>query len=111
MTIINTIKFSHEYIKLQDTQEQDDCLLVNAKKLVLLEVLVVNLEDLSSYFLNYDTDFGTYKLPDKGKYLLLLFQKNSGLMPTLRRWTREKEVYYKSKLGEVFEVCTTKENI
>jgi len=106
---MNSIKFSHEYAKLQDTQEHDESLLTMAKRIVLLEVIVVNLEDLNHHFLNYDTDFGVYKLPDKGKYMLLLFQKNNGLMPTLRRWTPEKEIYYKSKIGEEFDVQIKKE--
>lgn len=94
-----TIKFSHKYTKLISFHE-------NISKAKLLEVLIVNLEDLSKPFLDYDTDNGKFQLPKKGKYMLLIFQKYrmSHLFTTIRRWTEEKELYYKKNIGQVFNV-------
>lgn len=49
-----------------------------------------------------------YKLPETD-LLVLLFRpyttiKNSGLFTTIRRWTPEKEKYYQSKTGKIFDV-------
>ncbi len=99
---MNKIKFSHNYKKISDT---NFC--------ILLDVIEVNLEDLSKKFLDYDTD-DVYKLPKKGKYLMLIFQKEyiyinninkvNNIFTTLRRYIPEKSQYYKSKIGEIFEV-------
>lgn len=71
---------------------------------VLLEVINVNLEDLSKYFLDYDTDGGAYSLPKNGEYLLLIFQGKSGIFTTIRRRTPQKEQYYRSLIGAIFDV-------
>jgi hypothetical protein len=62
---------------------------------------------VSKTFLDYDTDYGKYKLPAKGKYLILIFLKpgiNTNLFTTIRRFTPEKYKYYKDARGEMFEV-------
>lgn len=87
----NIIKFSHFYHKLHLAMGDEP----NGKVCWLMEVINVNLEDLSNAFLDFDTDGGKYKLPKKGKYLLLLFMGQSGIFPTLRRWTPSKEKYYR----------------
>jgi hypothetical protein len=99
------IKFSHCYGKLLDGNERP----VLAAK--LLEVLPVDLGDLSRWFIAYDTDHGVYKLPKKGKYLLLIFRRtNSALLKgkdiftTLRRATPEKEKFYRGAIGQWFDV-------
>lgn len=93
-----TIKFSHTYNKLIGDNGVID-------EATLLQVLPVNLEDLTSSFLSYDTDNGVYSLPKKGKYLMLIFLKdNHELFTTLRRSTPQKENYYKGLTGKLFTI-------
>ena len=82
---------------------------------ILLGVYEINLEEQDQMFLNYDTDYGKYKLPKKGKYLMLLFEKIEpfsyescrNLFTTLRRYTPKKTEYYKSNIGKKFSVNIT----
>lgn len=81
----------------------------NLDAVKLLEVLVLDLQSLSKSFLDYDTDEGEYKLPKKGLYMMLIFEKNIdkgelNLFTTLRRYTPAKAEYYKSKIGKLFNV-------
>ena len=94
------IKFSHKYAKLEDFGNDIQ------KMAKLLEVVNVNLENLSEDFKNYDTDHGIYQLPNKGDYMMLIFFKNkmSGLFTTLRRRTEEKEKYYRGAIGLWFDI-------
>jgi hypothetical protein len=41
----------------------------------LLDVVNIELSELSPAFLSYDTDGGKFKLPKKGKYMMLILQK------------------------------------
>ena len=96
------IKFSHKYWKLHNI----DCL---CKKLQLLDIVNIKLEDMSKEFLDYDTEKGTFPLPKSGEYMMLIFLKDNGyqgtnLMTTLRRRTPEKEKYYRSLIGQWLEV-------
>lgn len=96
------IKFSHEYWKLKNADG-------NCKKLCLLDVVNIKLEDMSFDFLNYDTDDGHFKLPAKGDYMMLIFLKDNqyqglNLMTTLRRRTPDKEKYYRKNIGQWFNV-------
>ena len=104
-----TIKFSHRYGKLLDSQGRP------VSVAVLLDVLPVKLEELSKTFLNYDTGNGTYQLPQTGEYLLLLFERMSGhaggLFTTLRRRTEEKENFYREQIGKLFDVVIKKEEV
>ena len=71
----------------------------------LLEAIQVRLEDLSPAFLAYDTDNGKYKLPIRGLYIMLIFEKkNSNIFTTIRRFTPQKYEYYQSKRGEKFKI-------
>jgi len=93
-----TIKFSYTYNKLF----LDGKLI---KEAILLDVIPVKIENLSKDFLNYDTDQGEYKLPKKGEYLLLIFQKScTNIFTTLRRYIPEKEEYYRKLIGETFTI-------
>ena len=100
------IKFSHEYRKLLNESE------VVIRTAKLLAVIPVNLEQLPACFLDYDTDCGSYQLPKKGSYLILIFQKiyepqyteANNLFTTLRRSTPEKIRYYTGAIGELFDV-------
>ena len=100
---MNKIKFSHHYGKLEVLGFHNE--IGRITQATLLEVLCVQLESLHKEFLDYDTDNGKYKLPKTGTYLLLLFAKNEhDLFTTLRRCTLEKELYYRSSIGEIFAV-------
>jgi hypothetical protein len=91
---MNIITFSHKYEKLKDLNNNDS--------IKLLEVINVKLENLSNCFLTYDTD-GVYKLPKKGNYLMLIFEKGLGdIFTTLRSYSDAKERYYTSNIGEFF---------
>jgi hypothetical protein len=99
------IKFSHKYQKILNSHND----VIDSA--ILLQVLTVNLEDLSSAFLIYDTDSGKYELPKRGKYLMLIFLKEHedyttdlNLFTTLRRHTPEKYDFYMSQIGATFEV-------
>lgn len=98
---MNKIKFSHRYNKLFYSETFTGF----SKMAMLIEVLTVNLENLSRQFISYDTD-GLYQLPKKGEYLMLIFTKDEGanIFTTLRRKTEVKEKYYRSKIGEYFKL-------
>jgi len=102
---MNKIKFSHEYTKMP----------VSYNPAFLMEVLSTTTEDLSKEFVSYDTtymDFDglipeikNYPLP-KGKILVLLLLSDATkrLWTTIRRWTPEKEAYYRRMRGEQVEI-------
>ncbi len=109
------IKFSHEYHKLLGIRYDD----IN-NVATLLEVIDINLEDLSNTMRNYDTcysendDIKYYPLPKKGQYLLLIFIMHDtsfsmGVFTTIRRSTPQKREYYKSIIGEPFKVVLLNE--
>ncbi len=96
------IKFSHPYRKLMQSGS-----VINRAK--LLSVTQVKIQDLTAEFLEYDTDNGRYKLPRSGNFIMLTFLKPSqqgecNLFTTLRPATPGKEDYYKTKIGQLFEV-------
>jgi hypothetical protein len=92
------IKFSHKYKKLSLLK---GWICESAK---LLEVLNVELAELSPEFIDYDTD-GIYPLPKSGRYMMLIFQKEDGnIFTTLRRFTPDKYSYYNGAIGQEFEV-------
>ena len=92
--LMRKIKFSHEYMKMPEGFEQS----------ALLEVLVADRSDLCPEFVEFDTaicDAGNYPLP-RGKLLVLLLQTEETLelWTTIRRYTPEKERYYRGLRGE-----------
>jgi hypothetical protein len=101
------INFSHKYGKMPFGFQSSK----------LLDVLPIRLEDLSLDFILYDTSYldggeeKMYALPEKGAYMILLLQANSGAGPiwtTIRsQWPPEKLEYYRSHIGEVFECRIT----
>lgn len=104
------IKFSHNYGKLLDWDDEP------VTKARLLFVNMIDLEELHRCFLDYDTDNGKYKLPKKGAYLMLLFEKvmrhtpkQRHLFTTLRRYTLEKLRYYQGLVGQEVDVEYTTE--
>lgn len=93
------IEMAHDYMKLLD---HNNCPIDKAK---LLEVLEVKIENLSKYFINYDTDNERYQLQKSGKFLLLIFQKSAkDIFTTLREYTPEKIDKYKNHIGEIFDI-------
>lgn len=96
-----TIKFSHDYEKLPANWEGENAYLMSIG-------MPIHLEDQTRAFLEYDTAImggGNYPLPAKGKYLLLLFAMEAGtVFTTIRRWTQEKEAYYRKNLGNKFRL-------
>ncbi len=124
---MKTIKFSNEHKKLPTGA------LVNTVKTELIQVLIVDKKDLSERFVRYDTIFHTYQeqpntereqtvenfypLP-KGKLLLLfLFSthpplKDTGnLWTTLRRWTPDKEKYYRHLVGQQINIEVNRDDV
>lgn len=104
------IKFSHMYDKFPP----------GFTKSRLIEVIPVNLEDLSTDFRIYDTQYtegpvtNWYPLPMKGKYMILLLYSEGGhLWTTIRSQLGMKGIdklaYYRSKIGEVFDCVVTQE--
>lgn len=94
------IKFSYPFKKLLNCNNN---LIQTA---LLLQVLQVDLSDISQEMRDYDTDFGAYPLPPKGAFLMLIFMKTNGggLFTTLRRETPQKLEYYQSQQGNWFEL-------
>ena len=102
---MNTIKFSHAYQKLLDCH--NDVI----ETATLLHVQLIDLSNLKQDFINYDTDNGTYKLPNIGAYLMLIFLKphedyttDLNLFTTLRRYTPQKYEYYCNAIGRIFNI-------
>jgi hypothetical protein len=102
---MNTIKFSHNYLKLPPNWQ--------GKKATLLFVREIELEKQTSLLIDYDTlylDRGEskhYPLPKKGKYLLLLFECEGTIFTTLRRSTWQKLNYYNDNIFQEFELVKT----
>ena len=100
------IKFSHIYFKMPKGDKAD-----------LIQIFVVDKKELSEIFLDYDTTYseytddnktgiatvGHYPLPN-GKLIVLLLNTNGKVWTTIRRWTPEKEKYYRECIGETFEI-------
>lgn len=101
------INFSHEYLKFAGKKPKTG---------ILLHVFLEDSKELSKDFVEYDTAYrdessnlGFYELP-KGKVLVLLFGIiDNSCFTTIRRWTPSKELYYKSSIGEVFDVIIESE--
>jgi hypothetical protein len=93
------IKFSHRYPKLH-----------GQKSARLLCVELRNRAELNEEFVEYDTVYENDPATDhycltNGRYMVLVFLGNK-LIPftTVRRWTAEKERYYKNAIGGMFEI-------
>jgi hypothetical protein len=96
---MNTIRFSKNYMKLPAK--------ANGKVAILLYVREVELGKQINWFLMYDTtaiDGTNYKLPQIGRYLLLLFELEGTIFTTLRRYTKLKATYYMANVGKEYLV-------
>ena len=88
------IKFSNKYTKMPEGFENS----------ILIEVLIADRAELHTGFIEYDTsivDGGNYS-PPRGKLLVLLLMahKSAELWTTIRRWSSEKETYYRALRGK-----------
>lgn len=97
---MTTIKFSHRYSKLLGRNYEP----INEAR--LLDVVPIDMENMSEEFLAYDTDQGKFALPEKGQFLMLIFLKpgDKDVFTTLRRANTEKKAYYRSMIGRYFNV-------
>ena len=112
---MNRIKFSHKYYKMPYMADN---------KTKLVQMFIEHSDNFSKEFIEYDTKIrpeGYYKLP-KNKYIVLLFLNEITALPsgkpyskdiefvgynlwtTIRRWTPQKEKYYRERIGQEFEV-------
>lgn len=106
----NTIKFSHEYYKLNVIADKIEG---GKHPVTLLEVFIKKSEELSPAFTEYDTTYfdgkqiERYKL-GKGEHLILLFRDFKGnLFTTVRSrygGGKDKLSYYLSRRGEEFKI-------
>ena len=98
------IKFSHTYSKIPENPDPSR----------LLETFVVERSDLHRCFVNYDTLIaqggGNYSLPKSKLLVLLLLAESGELWTTIRRFTEEKETYYRSMRCKVFEIAVVEAN-
>ena len=94
------IRFSHKYAKLLLGGD------VFVKKAKLLDVISVDLNKLSSAFLDYDTDHGKYVFPpkkDNPMNVLIFRSEATGILFTTIRLTDSDE-YYRSGIGQEFNI-------
>lgn len=104
-----TIKFSKNYKKLPPD--------ANGQMARLLFVHPIELADQQLHFINYDTsavDGSFYKLPSRGKYMVLLFELNGSIFTTIRpirsRFIPDKLSYYQKNIGKTFRIKIEVEN-
>jgi hypothetical protein len=102
-----TISFSHEYYKIVAIDRESNN---------LLHVFRTHYDKLDKDFIAYDTSYEDkngkmcfYELPKTEVLVLLFFSKNGELFTTIRRFTPEKETYYKSVVGKWFRVIIKEE--
>lgn len=101
---MNKIKFSHKYFKMP----------IGFEKSTLLQVININKDEISDSFYDYDTTYPTgfnevarYPLAS-GKLIIIMLKSQTGLLwTTIRRWTSEKEQYYRRLVGQVVECGVT----
>lgn len=99
---MNKITFSHKYYKIPNY----------VTCATLCFITKTTIQELSKTFLDYDTVFiteggvGHYDLSNLKDVIILTFLPGSGnsLFTTIRRWTPQKEEYYRSKIGQLFEI-------
>ena len=100
---MNKINFNSPYSKLLDFSGNV------VKEAKLLWAFPVEISKVPREFIRYDTHGGNYKFEEKGKYILLVFEKimegkGKNLFVTLRKFTPEKLNFYEQRIGSVFKV-------
>ena len=99
---MNKIAFSHRYYKLP----------TQSSKATLCFVTKTTVKELPDNFLDYDTSYisrdgvSHYDLSKLKEVLVLSFLPIGEfyIFTTIRRWTPQKEEYYRSKSGQEFEI-------
>lgn len=98
---MNKINFSHQYTKMPSKSLQ------GAWKTHILEIFTTTKEELSPGFIKFDTTIlnsgKQYQLPP-GKLLVIMLLTGTFLWQTVRRYTPEKERYYRSLRGQEVEI-------
>lgn len=100
---MKSIKFSHVYTKLP----------ANPDPSTLLEVFIVQRDGLCDGFVEYDTrilDGGNYPLPNGKLLVLLLKTQKDVLWTTIRRYTPDKESYYRGLRGQKMSILISEIN-
>ena len=84
------------------------------EKALLLDVFKSHYRDLSNIFIAYDTEIlathDYYSLPKTDLLISLLHTDNGQVFTTARRWTPQKEAYYRSLRGQEFFIEIATEN-
>ena len=82
---------------------------LSSYKTRLVDVWKMNYKEFSQDFIDYDTTHtdGYYELP-KTDVLVILLKTSHSLWTTVRRWTPQKEKYYRSLIGQdvKIEICS-----
>ena len=100
---INKIKFNTVYTKLINPRSH-----IRYTHAKLLEAIPYHFEDLSLAFRGYDTANTDYVLLNSGECIILIFQAKHGIFTTLRKLTTSKLKFYRSRIGEDFEIIINK---
>lgn len=103
------LKFTHKYYKMPPQ--------ITVGETFLLQVFVCDRSELSRDFVDYDVSYENeagdceeFELPEHGKLIVLLLQTDGRtLWSTIRRWSKEKEAYYRSMTGSEVAVVFQKE--
>ena len=111
---MRAIKFSHDdYKKFFLSQG-----VVEDRDIVeLIGVSVCEIGMLSKEFKRFDSQYGHddapefYPLPKKGKVIVLFFWDGDDFLPTMRRWTEQKEKWYRAGIGKEHEVIIAKAEV
>jgi len=112
---MNTITFSHPtYSKFAGkgvVSIEHNGQIIEGMSPTLIQIFKCHYNDLSAEFLDYDAQYfvrypnrlARYPVP-KTELLVLIFKIDSDIFTTCRRWTPQKEKYYRSKIGEEFKI-------
>jgi hypothetical protein len=77
-------------------------------KAILLQVFKTHYRDLSNVFIAYDTEIlhshDHYDLPKTYVLVLFLIADDGKTWTTIRRWTPQKEKYYRSITGQEVKI-------
>ena len=99
------IRFSHYYQKFW----LKEAMIEDGDVVELVGVSVCDREQLPKSFLHFDSNYGSEGEPEyfplpAGRVIVLFFWDGDDLFSTIRRWTPQKEEYYRNGIGKLFEV-------
>ena len=99
----NKIKFNTVYAKLRNPVTS-----IRYNYATLIEAIPYRYEDLSLSFRLYDTAISDYVLLKSGDCIILVFRAKHGIFTTLRKLTASNLQFYRSRIGEDFEIIINK---